>query len=111
MRRFFCLQLCDSNTNNTHKIKFNTGSDYSIERVSRTDAFNPNSQHVKITMTLICHDLKDIDENKTTAGIHHSVFLKFSFLEKQQVPRVQIEVSSDYIAVFYILQHTYLDSH
>lgn len=57
-------------------------SDYSIERVRKTVSINPNTEHVKITMTpLICHDLKDVDENKTTAGIHH-IFLKFSFLEK-----------------------------
>lgn len=64
-----------------------------------------------MTLSLICHDLKDVDENKTTAGKHHSAFLKFSFLEKELVPRVQIQVSSDYIIVFYILQHINLDPH
>jgi len=80
MRRFFFLQLCDSNTNNTQKIKFNTDLDCSTKKVSRTDSFN----HNKFTKTLflICHDLKDVDKSKNIAGIHHIIFLKFSFLDK-----------------------------
>lgn len=41
VRRFFFLQLCDSNINNMHKIKCNTDLDYS--RIGRTDSFNHNS--------------------------------------------------------------------